>query len=293
MAFITLTLVNVAIGVFTASVNFLFIFCFICPAQGEQIRQPPLLLLGTLVSCITFFEISLLLQLLGSQIFRDAWLQLISCILFILSLSTSTTSCVWLTFSYNTQIVPAKRAASVWIKKNIKGVIYSIWLFERMFCAFHVTVLAAPNVVFLSRQHYVVSGNSTLTLEVQFHNSPYLQYFYFLSSAVVNSHYYFCTCVMATSNCSTTIYLCKHMRRMMVNGQPVFSPQLRGQLRVTVTCVLQGAMAMVCTVLSIKKYIMQGIWAEAYINFRGEHLTYIHLFMAGTTINLRLYSGSG
>lgn len=279
----TLTLINVAIGVFTTLVNFLFIFCFICPVQGEQIKQPLMLLLGTLVSCITFFETSLLLQLLAYQVFRDVWVHLISYVMFILSLSTSMTSCVWLTFFYNTQIVPAKRAVSIWIKKNMKVIIYSIWLFEKMLCVFHVIMLTAPNII---RLHYLVRVNSTLTLEIQSCNSPNLQYLYFFSSAVVKSHYYFCMCVMATSNCSTIIYLCKHMRRMMINGQPVFSPQLRGQLRVTVTCVLQGAMSMFCTVWSIKKYIEQGIWAEAYINFQIEHLTLIHLYMAGTTINL-------
>lgn len=242
-----------------------------------------MLLLGTLVSCITFFEISLLLQLSAYQVFRDVWVHLISYVMFILSLSTSMTSCVWLTFFYNTQIVPAKRAVSIWIKKNMKVIIYSIWFFEKMFCVFHVIMLTAPNII---RLHYLVRVNSTLTLEIQSCNSPNLQYLYFFSSAVVNSHYYFCMCVMATSNCSTIIYLCKHMRRMMINGQPVFSPQLRGQLRVTVTCVLQGAMSMFCTVWSIKKYIEQGIWAEAYINFQIEHLTLIHLYMAGTTINL-------
>lgn len=282
----TLILINVAIGVFTTLVNLLFIFCFICPVQGEQIKQPLMLLLGTLVSCAAFFEMSLLLQLLAFQIFRDVWIQLISYIMFILSLSTSTTSCVWLTFFYNTQIVPVKRAVSIWIKKNVKVIIYSIWLCEKMFCVFHVIVLTAPNIIFLNRQHYLVSVNSTLTLEIQSYNLLYLQYLYFLSSAVVNSHYYFCMCVMATSNCSTIIYLCKHMRRMMINGQPVFSPQLRGQLRVTVTCVLQGSMSMFCTVWSIKKYIDQGVWAEAYTNFQGEHFTLIHLSMASTTINL-------
>lgn len=272
----TLILINAAIGVFTMLVNSLFIFCFICPVQGEQIKQPLMLLLGTLVSCTTFFETSLLLQLLAFQIFRDVPMQLISYVMFILSLSTSTTSCVWLTFFYNTQIVPAKRVVSIWIKKNIKVIIYSIWLYEKMLCVLDVIVLTAPN------QHYLVSVNSTY----HSYNLSYLQYVYFLSSTVVSSHYFFCMCVMATSNCSTIIYLCKHMRRMMINGQPVFSPHLRGQLRVTVTCVLQGAMSTFCTVLSIKKYSEQGAWAEAYTNFHPEHFTLIHLSMASTTINL-------
>lgn len=283
--------INIAIGVFTTLINFVFVLCLICPIQGEQIKQPLMLLLGTMVSCTTSFEVSVLLQLSTLQLstfhLLDVnWLRIPSTMMFIFSLSTTTTSSVWLTFFYNTQIVPAKRAVSIWIKKNIKVVIYSIWLFEKMLCIFHVLVfIVIPN--FFSRtKHYWGSVNSTLTEGIQ-HNELLLPvYFFSVSASMVNSHYYFCMCVLVIFNFSTVIYLCKHMRRMMVNGQPVFSPQLRSQLRVTVTCVLHGVMSILCIVLSIKKYIDQGIFADAYSNLPLQHFTVIHLYMAGTTLSL-------
>lgn len=286
MASEILSSINVAIGVFTALVNFVFALCLICPIQGEQIKQPLMLLLATLVGCTTSFEISTLIELLMIHLFNANWPQIPTYITFIFSLSTTTTSSVWLTFFYNTQIVPAKRVVSIWIKKNIKVVIYSIWLYEKMLCMFHVIVLAVASSIVLSTEHCSVNVNSTLTLAIQCNEYQLLKYVHYVSSALVNSHYYFCMCVMAIFNSSTVIYLCKHMRRMMVNGQPVFSPQLRSQLRVTVTCVLQGAMSMICTTLSLKKYFDQGIFTDAYTNFPLPHFTVVHFYMACMTISL-------
>lgn len=275
-----------AIAVFTTLINFVFVLCLICPSQGEQIKQPLMLLLGTLVSSTTSFEISAFLQLLAFMLLDVDWLLIPSYIMFVFSLSTTMTSAVWLSFFYNTQIVPAKRVVSIWIKKNIKVIIYSIWLFEKMLCAFHLIVSMVVESIFLSYEHYWMSVNSTLTRASQSNGLQHLQYFYHVSASVVNSHFYFCMCVMAIFNSSTIVYLCKHMHRMMVNGQPVVSPQLRRQLRVTVTCVLQGAMLICCTVLSIKKYIDQGIFADAYSDLELQHFTVIHFFMVCTTLSL-------
>lgn len=282
----TLVTINAAIGVITTLINFVFVLCLVCPSQGEQIKQPLMLLLGTLVSCTTSFEISALLQLLTFQLLIVDWLQISSYVMFIISLSTTTTSSVWLTFFYNTQIVPAKRVVSVWIKRNIKVVIYSIWLFEKMLCMFHVIMSVVIRSVILSTEDYWMSVNSTLTMAVRYNEFKYLMDFYHVSTFMVNSHYYFCMCVMAIFNSSIVIYLCKHMRRMMVNGQPVLSPQLRSQLRVTVTCVLQGAMLISCTLLSIKKYLDQGLLADAYSNLPLPHFTVIHFYMVGITLSL-------
>lgn len=275
---------NVAIGAVTTLVNLLFIFCLICPVQGEQIKQPLMLLLGTVVTCTTFFEISVLVEFLFH---RTAWLSLISYIGFIFSLSTSMTSSAWLTFFYNTQIVPAKRAASIWIKKNIKVVIYSIWLFEKILCAFYAIVLTVVNVLFYFHAYYGPNHNSTWILyQSPFNDLSFLVHFSDSFSIVVSVHYYFCMCVMAASTTSTIVYLCKHMHRMTVNGQKVFSPQLRGQLRVTVTCVLQGVLSMLCIVWSLKKSADQGISSKAYAELQYDHFTSIHMYMAGTTLNL-------
>ncbi|XP_056283334.1 uncharacterized protein LOC130202084 [Pseudoliparis swirei] len=126
---------------------------------------------------------------------------------------TSMTSSVWLNFFYCCQIVPAKRAFFIWMKKNVKSIIYCI------------------------------CNNST---EV---------------------HFACCFCVMLMSSGSTVLYLGGHMRRMVANGQCMSCPQLRNQLRVTVTGILQGVLYTFCA-----------IWT-AFNDFPGGELL------------VRLYSG--
>ncbi|GLD59956.1 uncharacterized protein AKAME5_001190700 [Lates japonicus] len=58
----------------------------------------------------------------------------------------------------------------------------------------------------------------------------------------VKAHFFFCLCVMVMSSGSTVVYLCRHMGRMVANGQPLSCPRFRGQARVTVTGILQGVM---------------------------------------------------
>nr|XP_033472834.1 uncharacterized protein LOC117250994 [Epinephelus lanceolatus] len=90
-------------------------------------------------------------------------------------------SSVWLNFFYYTQIVPAQRAIFIWIKKNIKSVIFCIRLTEGINIC-----LARANLIF-------------------------------------------CVCVMVMSSGSTVVYLSRHMRCMVANGQPISGPQLSGQ----------------------------------------------------------------
>lgn len=278
--------INLVLGLFTTLANLVFVLCLIYPIQGEPIKQPLMLLLGTLVSGTTFFEISAIIQLMLYWLLNIGWLELASFITCIFSLSTTTTTSVWLAFFYNSQIVPAKRAVFILVKKNIKVVIYSIWFFEKMLCTFHVIVLAGIRTLLSTSQQYWVSVNSTWTVGIQYDQLNHLKSVYCVTATVVNSHYYFCMFVMAIFNSSTVFYLWQHIHRMMTNGKPVFSPQTRSQLRVTVTCALQGAMSLCCTLWSIKKYIDQGGSTDAYSNFPITQFTLIHLYMAGMTLSL-------
>lgn len=60
-------------------------------------------------------------------------------------LSSSVSSSVWLNFFYYTQFVPAQRAIFIWIKKNIKPIIFFILLLENIYSLLDlVLVIMAP-----------------------------------------------------------------------------------------------------------------------------------------------------
>lgn len=279
MDFKTCVWLNSPFSFITIVVNVYFFFCMIRSIQGEKIKQPLRLLLGTLVSCTLIYEISVVLQLFVK---RCPWVWITSYLAFIFALSTSMTSFVWLNFFYYTQIVPAKRALAIWIKSNIKLIIYYIWLFEKILCVFNTSSLIGYKLVY-----YKMSLNSTVTVnEFISASSQFWWTMYFISAITIKVHFLFCLCIMVMSSCSTVVYLCKHMRRMVANGQPLSCPQFRSQMRVAVIGMLQGVMYLFCCMWSIHKFVDEGILTETYSNYKYSHFTVINLYMTGTTLNL-------
>lgn len=280
MDFQTCVWLNGPFSVLTIVVNVFFIFCMIRPIQGEKIKQPLRLLLGTLVSCTIIFEVSVVLQLFVE---KDLWVRITSYSAFILAWPTSMTSSVWLNFFYYTQIVPAKRALAIWIKSNIKLIIYYIWLFEKILCVFNIGALFGYKLVIAYNNN--MNLNSTVTVNELVSAMSHLQMMvYFINAIIIKIHFLFCLCVMAMSSCSTVVYLCKHMRRMVANG--LSCPQFRSQVRVTVTGTLQGVMYLFCSMWSMHKFVDEGVLSEAYSNYTYGHFTVINLYMTGTTLNL-------
>ncbi|CAK6970300.1 uncharacterized protein LOC128368360 [Scomber scombrus] len=89
---------------------------------------------------------------------------------------------------------------------------------------------------------------------------------------------------MVMSSGSTVAYLSRHMRRMTANGQAFSSSRLRGQVRVTVTGVIQGILYMGCAAWTSYTYlshtVLQTIFSE------DIYITVANLYMLGTTFNL-------
>ncbi|TKS67379.1 hypothetical protein D9C73_001297 [Collichthys lucidus] len=144
-------------------------------------------------------------------------------------LYASMASSVWLNFFYYTQIVPAQRALFIWIKKNIKPIIYGSWLFARIYSLFEVTIWA------LERSH--CPDNYNLTMDPDTHEDDKCLEDILLPH-VFSIRFSVCLCIMLMSSGSTVVYLCRHMRRM-ATGLPLSCPMFRNQLRVAVTGVVQ------------------------------------------------------
>ncbi|XP_073329252.1 uncharacterized protein [Pagrus major] len=174
-------------------------------------------------------------------------------IVFVWSLSPSMTSSVWLNFLYYTQIVPAQRALSKWIKKNIKPIIYNI------------------------------CDNSTVneTLSVQMPSTELQRNVLAIVILTFKVYFMFCLCVMVMSSGSTVVYLCKHMHRMAANGQPLTCPRVRSQVRVAITGLLQGALYMFCSIWTVYNYFTVNNSGYSIIDF-----TVINLYMMGSMFNL-------
>nr|XP_010794978.1 PREDICTED: uncharacterized protein LOC104967262 [Notothenia coriiceps] len=267
-------LINGTLVFLNALANAFYVFCIGCPLNGKRIKQPLQLLLGTLIGCSITYLMSFMVMVFSRQ--AESWrVSRISNVVAVCSLSNSITSSVWLNFFYYTQIVPAQSALSIWIKKNVKSIIYCFWLVERIYTVFDFTTL------YLGHSFYRFgSSNSTMDHDTVVSSLKWLKYVFLIVVRILKIHLFFCLCVMLMSSLCTVVYLCGHMRRMVANGQPVSHPRLRSQVRVTVTGILQGVLYLICAVWTMCEF-----FPFVFID-PTTHFTVINLYMSGTTVAL-------
>ncbi|XP_053185125.1 uncharacterized protein LOC128368360 [Scomber japonicus] len=282
MNLLTFLLINGPAVILNIVANAFYIFCMVSPrCSSDRIKQPLKILLGSLIcctiTCLVFFTVMFLFQLLGESYMFIRTLNLVS----LFCLCSSMTSSVWLNFFYCTQIVPAKRALSIWIKNNIKPIIYSIWVIERIYNLLGFTVMSLELVYF---DEFEFSHNSTVDYVYSVYLADIFFDVYIIMISLEKAHFLFCLCVMVMSSGSTVAYLCRHMRRMTANGQAFFSSRFRGQVRVTITGILQGILFMICAAWASYTYLAHMVLET---NFKQDiYITVANLYMLGTTFNL-------
>ncbi|XP_040004733.1 uncharacterized protein LOC120801640 [Xiphias gladius] len=283
MDYQTCVLINWPFLILNIVANAFYIFCMLRPLHGERIKQPLKLLLGSLICCTAAYQMSVMMLFFSNLTTNNGNLMRASYVMSVCTLTTSMTSSAWLNFFYYTQIVPAQRALFIWIKKNIKPIIYCIWLIERILNLSDFTVMFLNN----SFVGFEFSNNFSTDHDQHLSTSDYLPWLaamYTIQVSIREAHFFFCLAVMGISSGSTLVYLCRHMRRMVAIGQPFCCSRLSGQVRVTITGILQGVLYVVCAVWSVCIFLSQQMpspFISPYISF-----TVINVYMTGTTFNL-------
>uniref|UniRef100_A0A4W6F467 Uncharacterized protein n=1 Tax=Lates calcarifer TaxID=8187 RepID=A0A4W6F467_LATCA len=181
------------------------------------------------------------------------------------------------------QAVFRQRAANIWIrgtewfkvpKKNIKPIIYCMWLVEKIYSLLDFTVMFLKNISF---DDDGFSNNLTMDHDIQMSAKDYLQwldYMYIIVFSTVKAHFFFCLCVMVMSSGSTVVYLCGHMQAY----------GCKRTARVTVTGILQGVMYVFCSIWTLRIFFSDQF--HLVVNRPHAHFTVISLYMSGTTFNL-------
>ncbi|XP_036820925.1 uncharacterized protein LOC118944680 [Oncorhynchus mykiss] len=188
---------------------------------------------------------------------------------------------VWLNFFYYTQIVPAQRALFIWVKRNIKIIIYwglfvdrVLFMFDLASVIYYVTITEGNDNITYTSTNDTVSGSTD--------GLYYTDLVCFYSKMI---YMFFCLCVMVGSSWVTVCYLHRHMKRMKESGSPFSSPRLHSQMRVTITGILQGILYFLCAL-----WIFLNIFSDNYpssIKFDyNTYYTVISLYMFSTTVNL-------
>uniref|UniRef100_A0AAZ3PW97 Taste receptor type 2 n=1 Tax=Oncorhynchus tshawytscha TaxID=74940 RepID=A0AAZ3PW97_ONCTS len=277
------TIVNGPLAIVNILANLFFAFCLFSPHTAfsvrgrEGLKQPVKLLLGFLVCCTTIFLVFLitaeclwLLTESKESRYVDAFVSFTA----FTSMSTS----VWLNFFYYTQIVPAQRALFIWVKRNIKIIIYwglfvdrVVFLFVLALDVYYLIITEENTNITYPSTNDTVSDGLFYTVLVCF----YCKVIYM----------FFCLCVMVGSSWVTVCYLYRHMKSMKESGSPFSSPRLHSQMRVTITGILQGILYFLCAL-----WIFLNIFSDNYpssIKFDyNTYYTVISLYMFSTTVNL-------
>uniref|UniRef100_A0A8C9RVV7 Taste receptor type 2 n=1 Tax=Scleropages formosus TaxID=113540 RepID=A0A8C9RVV7_SCLFO len=221
----------------TASlVNMFFIFCLMCPGQqNETLKQPLKVLLISLVTSNICFQLAILLYIFEN--FFPKFLDLgfvadgTSYVIY-----ASLSSSMWLSIFYYTKIVQAQQVFFIWMKRNIKAIVYcGLTIYSFIF----LTQLGMFFLWLSSKMSHNFTGNPlNVTSEVVTESTL------FLISEILDAIYIFSfTTLMALSWSSTLVYLCRHMKRMEKSSSPFASSRLRSQLRVTIMGIIQTGLS--------------------------------------------------
>ncbi|XP_024863339.1 uncharacterized protein LOC112450760 [Kryptolebias marmoratus] len=283
MDYLTWVLVNGLLG----SVNFInnafYIFCMVRPLHGEKIKQPLKLLLAFLICSTTTYQMSTFGAFFSEEKNENGKVAQISLLISVCCLSISLSSSVWLNFFYYTQIVPAQRALFVWIKKNIKPIIFCSMIFESIFSLLEFTVvLFDTNLIGFGFNEtfskYQTCHNISVTAFMQ---DP--KDIYFILSCIQKLHFYLSFLVMMMSSGATVVYLCRNMRRMVANGQSLSCPRFGSQVRVTITGIIHGLLFLSLAIW--REYAFISTWQSIFIS-PYIRATVINFYMSASTFSL-------
>lgn len=255
--------------------NGFYAFCLAFPQSSRaKLKQP----LKTLLKFLVWSAISFLTYLLCMYevaiLSNSLVLYIVSWTLVLCNMHSNIMTSALLSFYYYIQIVPLQRAFFLWVKKNIKLVIYAVLLYQELFIFLNGLVSCVNLLSGFSK-----GCNDTLT-DSHLKNTSFSSLVNFF---VVKMHILACLAIMTVCNFSLVYYLSCHIKNV-VQGN-VLTTKTGRQLRVTISSVFQGVLYFgYCTFYFIGEvtyrfssdYIL-GIWVMLTINM---------LYISGTTVNI-------
>nr|XP_055071749.1 taste receptor type 2 member 7-like [Misgurnus anguillicaudatus] len=249
VGWLALSIVNVAVSVVTILINIFFICCMFSSQEGPGNQQkPPLnVLLGSLIGCNIFLSICIIF--FCQQVFHVPYGQdnvLHGAIFY--ALRSSFTASVGLNVFYYFQIVPARQPFLIWVKTNIKLLIYLFLFFGNIF------IISGLLWIFFTLVHFN-SSRASLNVSSAFLNSSsassnsssdFITYqltdvgYYLIMTDLLFRCIFFLVGlgIMGASNTSTVLYLWRHVRRM--EDSSFFSAlHYQNQKRVAILSIIQ------------------------------------------------------
>ncbi|XP_030643478.1 taste receptor type 2 member 8-like [Chanos chanos] len=199
--------------------------------------------------------------------------------------AVSMTSSVWLNVFYYSQIVPAHRSFFIWMKKNIKMVIFCALVINKIYFFFNVVTDSFAVSIIQNIQGMDINATD-INLEASLRQLDALIVISRVKLWLDFIYIFLSLCVMSASSFATVRYLQHHMKSMKMRGNSFSSPRLRSQMRVTITGITQGLLYF-ATMLWI---LIRGlfIFYSSDQFDQNDYIVYtvITLYSFGTAVNL-------
>lgn len=225
----------------TATVfNIIFFFCLMRPVSGVTLRNPLRFLLIVVLINSTFQQLVTAITIIMLFFESPFWLQTL-CRALIYQFFCGNFSCnAWISIFYHMSIVPQHHAIFIWIKRNIRAILYVGFVLNQIVLVFSLS-LGAVTYFLLEpvpenlTSHELNTTSSAESLEADLYLFHLASFLYLL----------YCTCPMITLLISwgkTFVYLREHMKKMGQSSESFSQPQQKSQMRVTVTGMVQAAL---------------------------------------------------
>lgn len=253
-------------------------FCAFCLAfpqsSGAKLKQPLKTLLKFLIWSAISFLIYLICMYEVAILSSSLVLYIVSWTVVLCNVHSSIMTSALLSFYYYIQIVPLQRAFFLWVKQNIKLVVYAVLLYQELFIFLNGLV---NGVNLLSEFSKGCNGTLTDRCLKNTNFSGLVSFF------VVKLHILACLIIMTVSNFSLVHYLSCHIKNVVQGG--VLTTKTGRQLRVTISSVFQGVLYFVyCIFYFLGEFTFR--FSSNYILGTWVTLTINTLYISGTTVNI-------
>lgn len=247
------------------------VFYLLCLGRAKP-KQPLKILLEFLIwtSIVFLFFIFLMYFVLSCS--RSPLAHIVMWIFVLCSVHSSLMTTVWLSVYYCIQIVPLRTAFFLWVKKNIKLVIYAALLKQEVLIYAFGAANCADTIV-----KYTKYCNSTLA-ECEVHIFSYASGNYLLMVYVM-----VCLVLMTLSNFSLFYYLRSHMKKV-AQGSNV-TQKTASQLRAANAAVFQGVLYFTFCIFYFFNAFSYVLYSSLVIGV-WLSLTCSTLYIFGCTVNL-------
>ncbi|KAK2846105.1 hypothetical protein Q7C36_010959 [Tachysurus vachellii] len=247
MELICAAILNILCSALGFMINMFYVFCLVS-GQTRKIRQPLLTLLVLMIFCTSLFQVSQILYISLDISAVSMELKYSMNIFMYYSIRVSMPTTLWLNIFYCTQIVPGRTALFTWFKRNIRIIVYLIFIFTNIYFLFNFFLQFLLNFNQTSNSTVESSDittfdSSDVTTGARAQLSEILGKVDILTIVLI----FLGLITMLTVNGATVCYLYKHIRKMTKSGKSINSQVLQNQVRVTITGLVQGPLYLLCT----------------------------------------------